>query len=160
MNARSAGFGLYRTTAAAPARIVHLGLDAFARSHQAWYAVHDDALRQRMEDFWDEAERSLGVPGQPDLDLPRYQCDLVSRFEDPRIEHQLGPIAAEGSAKVRLRAVPVALSERRAGRSGSAALGTVAAWIAYVRITEDLVDAAAAQLRRPQQGPWTRRCAG
>ncbi|GAB3402524.1 mannitol dehydrogenase family protein [Schumannella luteola] len=89
-------------------------------------AVGDPELRAQVEAFWDAACRHL-----PDgLDLPAYRAALLERFDNARIEHRLAQIGQEGSAKLRVRAVPVLLAERAAGRDGAAAIAALVAWAA------------------------------
>ncbi|GAA3921202.1 mannitol dehydrogenase family protein [Microbacterium invictum] len=88
----------------------------------------DEALRDRecanaLDAWWREARRHL--PG--DLDLDNYLESLTSRFENPRIAHRLSQIAQDAFAKSRIRLVPVALLELRAGRLPSGALTGIAA---------------------------------
>lgn len=93
-------------------------------------AIADPHVRARVDALWDEAARHLTADG---LDIPGYRDALIERFENPRIRHNLAQIAIDGATKQRMRAVAIAKAERAAGRSGDAALFSVAAWIAYVR---------------------------
>lgn len=87
-------------------------------------AIADPVCRVQVEVLWDEATRQL-----PDLDLPAYRAALIARFANPRIEHRLAQIAEDSGTKIRLRVVPVAVGERRAGRPATGAAGAIAAWI-------------------------------
>lgn len=93
-------------------------------------AIRDADVRARVEALWDEAAHHLTAA---ELDVPGYRDALIERFENPRIRHNLAQIAIDGATKQRMRAVAIANAERAAGRTGKAALFSVAAWIAYVQ---------------------------
>jgi fructuronate reductase len=97
--------------------------------HTVAEALSDERCRTAVEAFWDEAQRHLVEPG---LDIPAYRRALLERFGNPRISHVLVQIAADGTTKLRMRAVPVLQAERQAGRTGLAAAHMIAAWIDYV----------------------------
>lgn len=78
--------------------------------------------------------------------LPAYREALLERFENPRIRHNLGQIAGDGSTKLRMRAVPVLKAERSAGRSSEAAARMIAAWTVYVDGRDELSDSRAEQV--------------
>ncbi|GAA2704158.1 mannitol dehydrogenase [Actinoplanes palleronii] len=88
-------------------------------------AFADPSCRAAVEALWDEASRHL-----PDLALDDYRTALAERFANPRIEHHLAQIAEDSLTKLRLRIVPVARRERRAGRPATACAVAVGAWIA------------------------------
>ncbi|MEY9951506.1 mannitol dehydrogenase family protein [Leifsonia sp. EB34] len=106
-------------------------------------AVADPALRARVEAYWNESVRHLPAEG---LDLRGYRDALIERFANARIEHNLEQIAAEAVAKLRVRIVGTLLAERAAGRSGSACVYALAAWVALVRSGRALVDAESAAI--------------
>ncbi len=106
-------------------------------------ALVDDFCRQAVEDFWDEAAANLR--GE-DLRLPEYRTALLERFGNSRIAHHLAQIAMDGSAKLRMRALPVLRAERAAGRSGQAAARMIAAWSAYTATVTGLQDPQAADI--------------
>lgn len=93
-------------------------------------AVGDAACRAWLEQWWDEAARHLTLPA---ADVADYRSALVERFNNPRIRHLLAQIAADGSQKIPVRAVPVIRRERAAGRLPSGAIRMVAAWINHLR---------------------------
>jgi fructuronate reductase len=105
-------------------------------------AIADPVLLAAVEAFWDAAVRHL--PGG--LGLDDYRSRLLDRFKNPRIEHRLVQIAADGVAKLRLRVAPVVLAEAASGRSSSAAVGAISAWMALRIRGEALPDAAAASV--------------
>ncbi|ASN50816.1 mannitol dehydrogenase family protein [Sinomonas sp. R1AF57] len=92
-------------------------------------ALADSECREAMEAFWDEAERHLTLP---ELGVPAYRQALLDRFANPRIAHHLAQIAADGTTKLRMRAVPVLAAEQADGRSGVAAARMIAAWMDFV----------------------------
>lgn len=100
-------------------------------------ALADDFCRRAVEDFWDEAAANL--QGE-DLRIPEYRAALLERFGNSRIAHHLAQIAMDGSAKLRMRALPVLRAERAAGRSGQAAARMIAAWSAYTATATGLQD--------------------
>ena len=106
-------------------------------------ALADDFCRRAVEDFWDEAASSLH--GE-DLRIPEYRAALLERFGNSRIAHHLAQIAMDGSAKLRMRALPVLRAERAAGRSGQAAARMIAAWSAYTATATGLQDPQAADI--------------
>jgi fructuronate reductase len=92
-------------------------------------AVADPSCTAELDAFWDEAGAHLL---QPELDIPAYRAALLSRFRNARIEHLLEQIGADGSTKLRMRAVPVLLAERSAGRTGEGAARAIAAWADFL----------------------------
>jgi len=116
-------------------------------------AVADPACRAEVLALWDEAGRHL-----PDgLDLQQYCDALLGRFGNTRIEHRLDQIAAEGSTKLRVRAVPVARAERAAGRDAHAAAVPIGAWIALILDGHELVDAQRASIVAAASDPHPER---
>ncbi|GAA4028737.1 mannitol dehydrogenase family protein [Arthrobacter methylotrophus] len=106
-------------------------------------ALADDSCRRAVEDFWDEAAANLDGA---DLRIPEYRAALLERFGNSRIAHHLAQIAMDGSAKLRMRALPVLRAERAAGRSGQAAARMIAAWSAYTATATGLQDPQAADI--------------
>jgi fructuronate reductase len=94
-------------------------------------AFADDRCRGWVDDWWAEATRHL--PPSVASASGEYCRELAERFANPRIRHRLDQVAADGSQKLRMRAVPVLRRERAAGRRGTAALRMIACWIAYLR---------------------------
>lgn len=92
-------------------------------------AIADPACREAVEAFWDEAARHLTLP---ELGVPRYRAALLERFSNPRIAHHLAQIAADGTTKLRMRAVPVLSAEAEQGRTGVAAARMIAVWMDFV----------------------------
>jgi fructuronate reductase len=103
-------------------------------------AVSDPVCAGWVEEFWNEAARHLDAPG---LDIPAYRAALLDRFGNSRIAHHLAQIAADGSTKLRLRALPVLRAERAAGREGRASARLIAAWIDWTSTAEATAEAIA-----------------
>jgi fructuronate reductase len=107
-------------------------------------AFADESCRGWVDDWWAEASRHLP---QSAGTLAGYEAQLSGRFANPRIRHLLTQIAADGTQKLRMRAVPVLRRELAAGRRGGAALRMLACWIAYLRAgPSDLADPLAGRL--------------
>lgn len=100
-------------------------------------ALEDPLCRDAVESFWDEAAEHLH--GQ-DLHVPEYREALRRRFGNGRIAHHLSQIAADGTTKLRMRALPVLAAERSQGRSGAGSALMLAAWIDYVAGRTELQD--------------------
>jgi fructuronate reductase len=93
-------------------------------------AVGDPVCRGWLDRWWDEAVRHVPLPA---ADLTAYRAALLERFGNPRIRHTLAQIAADGSQKLPVRALPVLRAERAAGRMPSGAVRIIAAWIDHLR---------------------------
>ena len=93
-------------------------------------AIEHPRVGAWVDQWWAEARRSIDLPAS---ELDDYVAALRMRFANPRIRHLLAQIAADGSQKVAIRAVPVLRSERDAGRSGAASCRTIAAWVLHLR---------------------------
>lgn len=100
-------------------------------------AITDPECRDRVEKLWDEAAHHLTAPG---LNVPEYRAQLIERFENPRIVHNLAQIAIDGGTKQRMRAVPILRAELEAGRDGMGAAFSIAAWIAFVLKADEIRD--------------------
>ncbi|MDF2993673.1 MAG: oxidoreductase, partial [Microbacterium sp.] len=88
-------------------------------------AIVDTACRAAVEALWDDAVNSL----PPDVETAAYRAALLRRFENPRIAHQLRQIAQDTDTKVQVRIVPVAESERVAGRGARGCAAAMACWV-------------------------------
>lgn len=93
-------------------------------------AIADPLVHGWVEDWWDAAARHLTLPAP---EIGAYRQALLDRFANPRIRHLLAQIATDGSQKVPIRALPVLLAERGAGRLAPGPTRLVAAWIAHLR---------------------------
>ncbi|MFC7532385.1 mannitol dehydrogenase family protein [Actinoplanes sp. GCM10030250] len=122
-----------------------------ARGHQTVAeAVSDGQCRRWLEQWWDEAAGHLPLPAG---EIAAYRSALIERWANPRIQHRLAQIAADGSAKLPVRILPVLRAERAAGRMPAGAVRVIAAWLAHLRGAGAPVrDAAADSLREAATG--------
>jgi fructuronate reductase len=93
-------------------------------------AIADPVVRAWVEDWWDAAAPHLELPAP---DISAYRQALLDRYRNPHIRHLLAQIAADGSQKVPIRAVPVIRAELDEGRVAVGATRIVAAWVAHLR---------------------------
>jgi fructuronate reductase len=93
-------------------------------------AVLDPQCRRWLEQWWDEAAGHLPLPAD---EISAYRAALIERWSNPRIQHRLAQIAADGSVKLPVRILPVLRAERAAGRMPAGAVRAVAAWTAHLR---------------------------
>ena len=117
-------------------------------------ALADPVCRKAVEDFWNEAANHLTAAG---LDIPQYRRALLDRFGNARIAHRLAQIAADGTTKLRMRAVPVLLAERAAGRSGSGSARMLASWVDYAGSGAEFQDPLAEDIKAANGLSGTRR---
>jgi fructuronate reductase len=109
-------------------------------------AIADPVVCRWVEDWWDAGSPHLNLPAD---DIAEYRQALRDRFANPNIRHLLVQIAADGSQKVPIRAVPVI----EAG-VGPGATRLVAAWIAHLRgHGAPVTDVRAAELTSLAAGP-------
>jgi fructuronate reductase len=102
-----------------------------ARGHETIAeAVADPVCRGWLEQWWDEAATHLPLPAE---EITDYRAALRERWANPRIQHRLAQIAADGSQKVPIRILPVLRRERADGRIPPGAVRTLAAWIGHLR---------------------------
>jgi fructuronate reductase len=99
------------------------------------YATIDEAIadlqcKSWVEAFWGEASRHLTLPA---ADIADYRAALLTRYSNPRVRHQLGQIAADGSTKLAVRTLPTLHAERAAGRVPTGCATTLAAWVLHLR---------------------------
>jgi fructuronate reductase len=93
-------------------------------------AIADPEVRSWVEEWWDAAAPHLSLPAE---DVDTYRQALLDRYSNASIRHLLAQIAADGSQKIPIRAVPVVQAELALGRVNRGALRLVAAWIAHLR---------------------------
>lgn len=93
-------------------------------------AIGDPQVRRWVEEWWDAAARHLPLP---ETDVTAYRNALVERYSNASIRHLLAQIAADGSQKIPIRAVPVIRAELAEGRVSPGALRLVSAWVAHLR---------------------------
>lgn len=93
-------------------------------------AIADPVVRSWVDAWWDAAGRHLDLPAD---DVTGYRAALLERYRNPGIRHLLAQIAADGSQKVPIRAVPVIRAELERGVAAPGATLLVAAWVAHLR---------------------------
>ena len=93
-------------------------------------AIADPTVRAWVEQWWDAAARHLDFP---QAEVTAYREALLERFTNPNIRHLLAQIAADGSQKIPIRAVPVLQADLADGRVDPGATRLVAAWIVHLR---------------------------
>ena len=76
-------------------------------------AIADPDVASWVEEWWDAAAPHLTLP---DDEVAAYRQALLDRFANPNIRHLLAQIAADGSQKVPIRALPVLRAELEDGR--------------------------------------------
>jgi fructuronate reductase len=114
-------------------------------------AVTDPVCRAWLHQWWTEASGQLPMPA---TDVAEYRAALLRRFANPRIQHRLVQIAADGSQKLPIRVLPVLRAERARGRVPMGALRILAAWIVHLRGEGvPVTDAAAATVVEAATGP-------
>ncbi|HEX2905068.1 MAG TPA: mannitol dehydrogenase family protein [Jatrophihabitans sp.] len=111
-------------------------------------AVSDELCQAWLQQWWDLAATRLP---QPAAELGRYRAALLERFANPRIQHRLAQIAADGSQKLPIRVLPVLRLERAEGGLPQPALRILAAWIGALR-SHQLTDVRAAEVRARAAG--------
>lgn len=93
-------------------------------------AVHDTALWQLIDSWWDTASRHSPLPSEH---LAEYRNQLHARFAAPGIRHNLRQIARDGSQKIPARILPVLRAEREQGRLPESAVAGLAGWLVHLR---------------------------
>ncbi|MET0425346.1 MAG: mannitol dehydrogenase family protein [Actinoplanes sp.] len=88
-------------------------------------AIADPVVRDWVEEWWDAAAPHLPLPAD---EIAAYRQALLLRYANRTIRHRLAQIAADGSQKIPIRAVPVLAYGANPG-----ATRLVAAWIAHLR---------------------------
>ena len=91
-------------------------------------AIAQSEVRALVNALWDEARSTLPLPPEQ---LDAYTASLEERFRNPRLADQLIRIAADGTAKLPVRALPV-IAERGGPDQAPGEVAAVAAWTAWV----------------------------
>ncbi len=113
-------------------------------------AIADPVVLAWVGQWWDAAAAHLDLPAD---DVSAYRQALLDRYRTPQIRHLLAQIAADGSQKIPIRAVPVIRAELAEGRVAPGAARVVAAWIAHLRgHGAPVTDAGAAPFVEAAQG--------
>ncbi|GAA2151181.1 fructuronate reductase [Humibacillus xanthopallidus] len=113
-------------------------------------AIADPLVRSWVEEWWDAAAPHVDLPA---VDVSGYRQALLDRYRNPQIRHLLAQIAADGSQKVPIRALPVIRAELAQGRVAPGATRIVAAWVPHLRgLGAPVTDTAADEVRALAQG--------
>ena len=119
------------------------GLDTVAQ------AVAVPTLRRLVTRMW-EREIAPALVSPPGMELGAYQQDLLRRFENPVLVHNLAQIAWDGSQKVPVRLLGSLRDAAVAGRPYPRLALGVAGWMMFVglraRAGAEIVDPLAARL--------------
>lgn len=95
-------------------------------------AVADPLMVRFINEWWDLAGSYLSI------ETKNYRAQLMERFSNPRIKYALMQIAINGSVKLPVRIVPVALKALEDGVSIVAPARAIAAWITFLhRFADD-----------------------
>ncbi|UFU04958.1 mannitol dehydrogenase family protein [Ruania halotolerans] len=102
-----------------------------ARGHETIdAAIADPQCRAWVEQYWDEAERNLGLPAE---EVQAYRAALIARYENSRVRHLTAQIAYDGSQKLPVRTLPTLNADRAAGRLPVGCATTLAGWVLHLR---------------------------
>ncbi|ASK65766.1 mannitol-1-phosphate 5-dehydrogenase [Brachybacterium avium] len=91
-------------------------------------AISHREVRALVEQLWAEARSTLPLP---DHELDAYTSALEERFRNPRLADNLIRIAADGSVKLPVRALPV-IAERGGPDKAPGEVAAIAAWTVWV----------------------------
>lgn len=93
-------------------------------------AIADPRVLGWVEQWWDEACAHIPLPAG---ELVDYRAALLDRYRNPNIRHALAQIAADGSLKIAVRALPTFRAELDAGRTPVGSARVIAAWVLHLR---------------------------
>jgi fructuronate reductase len=114
--------------------LAYLGFMAGLKTVDA--AVAAPALR-RFVDALMRDEIAPTLPTLPGLDLADYRARLLRRFANPALQHQTRQIAMDGSQKLPQRLLGTFADRLRQGKPIDRLALAVAAWIHYLRGTDE-----------------------
>ncbi|QTD57919.1 mannitol dehydrogenase family protein [Parasphingorhabdus cellanae] len=117
--------------------LAYCGLNA---SHQFVHqAIADPCIRELVRRLMN-VEAAPTINAEDGQDLRTYADTLIHRFENPKLNHQLSQIAADGSQKIPQRWLETLSLNGLSERSSPAILTAIAAWLKYVRDKLDIID--------------------
>lgn len=99
-------------------------------------AMAEPALRNYIDALMRE-EIAPTLPAMQGLDLDGYRTRLLQRFSNPALQHQTKQIAMDGSQKLPQRLLGTVRDRLRAGLPIDRLALAVAAWIHYLRGTDE-----------------------
>ena len=92
-------------------------------------AIADHELRSNVLKLYEEVTPLLEIPNN--FDLAAYKKDLIKRFENFKLPHQLKQIAMDGSQKLPQRIFPSLIRTEDEGLSNQVLALTVKEWMKY-----------------------------
>ncbi len=92
-------------------------------------AMQDGAMIALVRRYMAQAALTLG--SLPDIDVVQYEHDLVTRFSNPAIAHQLGQIAMDGTEKLPQRILAPAMEALAGGDDIRLFAFAAAAWMRF-----------------------------
>lgn len=109
-----------------------------------YQAINDERVLGWVNAFWDDAVQQVPLP---DEEKQAYRAALLERFRNPQMKDQLARIAADGSQKLPIRAVPHIKAFLERGEVATGATRAVAGWTLHLRgVGAPVLDAAASSL--------------
>lgn len=94
-------------------------------------AIADDQLRSLVQRLMIE-EAAPTITAGDGQDLDAYAGELVTRFENPALNHRLDQIAMDGSQKISQRWLETLAIQQQRGNSCEALLAAIAHWLNHV----------------------------
>ena len=98
-------------------------------------AMEDDALRGFIDGFMDEALNT--VPHMEGVNLQDYKQELVQRLQNPHMKDELVRLARNGTQKISGRVLDTIIDAKSQGTSHENLAFETAAWIQYIKATDD-----------------------
>ena len=115
--------------------------------------VYDAMQNHELVEFIHSMIKNEVIPSfsaPVELDVVKYQNDILNRFRNPAIRHLLAQIAWDGSQKLPMRILPIIEDNLAKGLAIEKLTTAIAAWMLFVRkrqiTAETLVDPLAQQL--------------
>jgi fructuronate reductase len=95
-------------------------------------AIADPAIRRLIERLMRE-EAAPSIAAAPGQDLNAYADALLTRFENPALNHRLAQIAMDGSQKIPQRWIETLKWNREQGRECPAIISGLDAWFLHIK---------------------------
>lgn len=97
--------------------------------------VRDAIANPDLRDFLDAMMAEEIAPALSPLDVAAYWKTVVTRFENPMIDHRLGQIAEDGSLKLPQRLFPMLIANARSGKPIARMATVVRSWLTLMAAT-------------------------
>lgn len=128
---------------AAHSYLAYAGLN---RGHQFVHeAIEDAELRKNVLELFSEVTPLLEVPEK--FNLAVYQNDLIERFGNNKLPHQLKQIAMDGSQKLPQRIFPSLMETEEKNLKNDALVSALKEWIRFAHSQTSLEDPEAKTLK-------------